>query len=163
MLIADEPTTALDVTIQAQILELIQEIQDRTDSAIIMITHDLGVVADMTDHVLVMYGGKPVEYGTADDIFYRPLHPYTWGLLESLPRHDVDDKGQLCPIKGQPPSLINLPIGCAFRPRCAHGQGACSIERPGLVEITPGHFSACHYSDDPGFVESGCAFLARSS
>jgi oligopeptide transport system ATP-binding protein len=163
VLIADEPTTALDVTIQAQILELIQEIQDRTESAIIMITHDLGVVADMTDHVLVMYGGKPVEYGTADDIFYRPLHPYTWGLLESLPRHDVDNKGQLCPIKGQPPSLINLPSGCAFRPRCAHAQGACAIERPGLIEITPGHFSACHYSDDPAFVESGCALLARKS
>ena len=85
VLIADEPTTALDVTIQAQILELIEEIQARTQSAIIMITHDLGVVADMADHVLVMYGGKPVEFGTAEDIFYRPLHPYTWGLLESLP------------------------------------------------------------------------------
>jgi oligopeptide transport system ATP-binding protein len=162
ILIADEPTTALDVTIQAQILELIQEIQERTDSAIIMITHDLGVVADMTDHVLVMYAGKPVEYGTADDIFYRPLHPYTWGLLESLPRHDVDEKGQLCPIKGQPPSLINLPTGCAFRPRCAYAQGACSLEQPGLIEITPGHFAACHYADDASFVERGCDFLSRS-
>jgi oligopeptide transport system ATP-binding protein len=163
VLIADEPTTALDVTIQAQILELIQEIQARTQSAIIMITHDLGVVADMTDRVLVMYGGKPVEFGTADDIFYRPLHPYTWGLLESLPRHDVDDKGQLCPIKGQPPSLIDLPSGCAFRPRCLQGQGSCSVDMPVLKEITPGHFSACHYSDDPAFVETGCAFMARNS
>ena len=100
VLIADEPTTALDVTIQAQILELIQEIQARTQSAIIMITHDLGVVADMADNVLVMYAGSPVEFGTADDVFYHPLHPYTWGLLESLPRHDVDDKGLLRPIQG---------------------------------------------------------------
>jgi oligopeptide transport system ATP-binding protein len=162
VLIADEPTTALDVTIQAQILELIQEIQARTQSAIIMITHDLGVVADMTDRVLVMYGGKPVEFGTADDIFYRPLHPYTWGLLESLPRHDVDDKGQLCPIKGQPPSLIDLPSGCAFRPRCTQAQGSCAMDMPALMEVAPGHFSACHYSGDPAFVESGCAFMARN-
>ena len=111
ILIADEPTTALDVTIQAQILELMQEIQKRTESAIIIITHDLGVVADMADQILVMYGGKAVEFGTADDVFYSPMHPYTWGLLESLPRHDVDDKGALCPIKGQPPSLIHLPSG----------------------------------------------------
>ncbi len=163
VLIADEPTTALDVTIQAQILELIQEIQARTQSAIIMITHDLGVVADMADHVLVMYGGKPVEFGTADDIFYRPLHPYTWGLLESLPRHDVEEKGQLCPIKGQPPSLIDLPTGCAFKPRCTHGQGACAFERPGLMEVTPGHFSACHYSDDDAFVQNACGFMSRDT
>jgi oligopeptide transport system ATP-binding protein len=163
ILIADEPTTALDVTIQAQILELIQEIQARTRSAIIMITHDLGVVADMADHVLVMYGGKAVEFGTADDVFYRPLHPYTWGLLESLPRHDVDEKGLLCPIKGQPPSLINLPSGCAFRPRCAHAQNPCTAERPGLVEITPGHFSACQFSGDASFVEQACGFLTRNS
>ena len=160
ILIADEPTTALDVTIQAQILELIQEIQVRTQSAIIMITHDLGVVADMADHVLVMYAGKAVEFGTADDVFYRPLHPYTWGLLESLPRHDIDEKGLLCPIKGQPPSLINLPNGCAFRPRCAHAQNPCTAERPGLVEITPGHFSACQFSSDASFVEQACGFLA---
>ncbi|MCL5735818.1 MAG: ABC transporter ATP-binding protein [Actinobacteria bacterium] len=161
VLIADEPTTALDVTIQAQILELIQEIQARTESAIIMITHDLGVVADVADHVLVMYAGRAVEFGTADDVFYRPLHPYTWGLLESLPRHDVDEKGQLCPIKGQPPSLINLPQGCAFRPRCAYSQGVCTMERSGLVEITPGHFSACQFSGDSGFVEKACGFLSR--
>ncbi len=115
VLIADEPTTALDVTIQAQILELMQEIQAKTQSAIIMITHDLGVVADMADHVLVMYAGKAVEYGTADEVFYSPLHPYTWGLLDSLPRHDVDEKGKLCPIKGQPPSLIDLPRGLCLQ------------------------------------------------
>jgi oligopeptide transport system ATP-binding protein len=152
ILIADEPTTALDVTIQAQILELMQEIQARTESAIIMITHDLGVVADMADHVLVMYGGKAVEYGPADEVFYRPLHPYTWGLLESLPRHDVEEKGRLCPIIGQPPSLINLPCGCAFSPRCAYAQDICRTELPHLVEIDPGHLSACHFSGDKEFI-----------
>jgi oligopeptide transport system ATP-binding protein len=152
ILIADEPTTALDVTIQAQILELMQEIQARTESAIIMITHDLGVVADMADHVLVMYAGKPVEYGTADDVFYRPLHPYTWGLLESLPRHDVDEKGKLSPIKGQPPSLINLPCGCSFSPRCACAQRSCRVESPKLVEVERGHLSACHFSGERQFM-----------
>ena len=153
ILIADEPTTALDVTIQAQILELMQEIQTRTDSAIIMITHDLGVVADIADHVLVMYAGRPVEYGTAEDVFYRPLHPYTWGLLESLPRHDVDDKGKLCPIKGQPPSLINLPVGCSFSPRCAYAGPDCFGGGTGrLTEVERGHFSSCHFSADRQFL-----------
>ncbi len=163
ILIADEPTTALDVTIQAQILELMQEIQARTESAIIMITHDLGVVADMADHVLVMYAGRPVEYGKADDVFYRPLHPYTWGLLESLPRHDVDDKGKLCPIKGQPPSLINLPGGCSFSPRCAYARDTCRCQEPHLAEIEPGHSSACHFSGDSEFVaqSAGCVVGRR--
>jgi oligopeptide transport system ATP-binding protein len=152
ILIADEPTTALDVTIQAQILELMQEIQARTESAIIMITHDLGVVADMADRVLVMYGGKPVEYGAADDVFYRPLHPYTWGLLDSLPRHDVNEKGRLCPIKGQPPSLINLPSGCSFSPRCAYAADLCRAQTPSLAEIDPGHMSACHFSENKDFL-----------
>ena len=152
ILIADEPTTALDVTIQAQILELMQEIQARTESAIIMITHDLGVVADMADHVLVMYAGKAVEYGRAADVFYRPLHPYTWGLLESLPRHDVDDKGALCPIKGQPPSLINLPTGCSFSPRCSYATERCRSETPYLSEVEPGHSSACLFSSDEEFL-----------
>jgi oligopeptide transport system ATP-binding protein len=152
ILIADEPTTALDVTIQAQIIELMQEIQKRTESATIMITHDLGVVADMADHILVMYGGKAVEFGRADDVFYRPMHPYTWGLLESLPRHDVDDKGALCPIKGQPPSLINLPAGCAFSPRCAYAQPTCRSQEPHLVDLEPGHQSACLFAGDPDFV-----------
>jgi oligopeptide transport system ATP-binding protein len=152
VLIADEPTTALDVTIQAQILELMQEIQARTESAIIMITHDLGVVADMADRVLVMYAGKAVEYGTADEVFYQPLHPYTWGLLESLPRHDVDDKGKLCPINGQPPSLINLPTGCAFSPRCAYAKEICRSKTPAMAEIERGHLSACHFSGDKEFL-----------
>jgi len=153
ILIADEPTTALDVTIQAQILELMQEIQQRTESAIIMITHDLGIVADMADHILVMYAGKAVEFGTADDVFYRPLHPYTLGLLESLPRHDVDEKGALCPIKGLPPSLIHLPRGCAFHPRCEFAQSVCRSSVPPLAEISPGHFSSCHFASDSAFVE----------
>jgi len=152
ILIADEPTTALDVTIQAQILDLMQEIQKRTESAIILITHDLGVVADMADHILVMYGGKAVEFGEADQVFYNPLHPYTWGLLESLPRHDVEDKGALCPIKGQPPSLINLPRGCAFSPRCSYAKPQCQSSVPPLIEIDPGHYSACLFAGDADFV-----------
>jgi oligopeptide transport system ATP-binding protein len=153
VLIADEPTTALDVTIQAQILELMQEIQAKTQSAIIMITHDLGVVADMADHVLVMYAGKAVEYGTADEVFYAPLHPYTWGLLDSLPRHDVDDKGKLCPIKGQPPSLIDLPPGCAFGPRCPYATDACRSKAPELVDVGGGHLSRCLFSKDAEFMK----------
>jgi oligopeptide transport system ATP-binding protein len=158
ILIADEPTTALDVTIQAQILELIEEVQQNTESAVILITHDLGVVADMADEVLVMYAGKAVEYGSADEIFYNPVHPYTWGLLESLPRHDVDDKGLLCPIKGQPPSLIDLPPGCAFHPRCAYAKPECRTEDPALVEIDRGHLSSCLFAGDIDFV---CQFENR--
>jgi oligopeptide transport system ATP-binding protein len=151
ILIADEPTTALDVTIQAQILELMIALQKRTGTAIIMITHDLGVVADMANDVMVMYAGKQVEYGTAEDIFYRPLHPYTWGLLESLPRHDVLDKGILIPITGQPPSLINVPTGCAFHPRCPYVKDVCRTTVPTLKTIEDGHRSACLFSDDPSF------------
>jgi oligopeptide transport system ATP-binding protein len=153
VLIADEPTTALDVTIQAQILELMQEIQAKTQSAIIMITHDLGVVADMADHVLVMYAGKAVEYGTAYEVFYGPLHPYTWGLLDSLPRHDIDDKGKLCPIKGQPPSLIDLPPGCAFGSRCPYVTDACRSKAPELVDVGGGHLSRCLFSADAEFMK----------
>jgi oligopeptide transport system ATP-binding protein len=152
VLIADEPTTALDVTIQAQILELMQEIQARTESAIIMITHDLGVVADMADHVQVMYAGKAVEFGTADQVFYRPLHPYTWGLLHSSPRHDVEEKGKLIPIRGLPPSLIHLPEGCSFRPRCAYAKEICRAQVPPLLNIGDGHLSSCHFSNEPEFL-----------
>lgn len=151
ILIADEPTTALDVTIQAQILELMIELQERTGTAIIMITHDLGVVADMADKVLVMYAGKPVEFGTADEVFYQPLHPYTWGLLDSLPRHDVSEKGELVPIVGQPPSLIDVPPGCAFHPRCPFATEKCRSEVPQFRDIAGSHGSACHFSEDPTF------------
>jgi oligopeptide transport system ATP-binding protein len=163
VLIADEPTTALDVTIQAQILELMQEIQARTESAIIMITHDLGVVADMADHVLVMYAGKPVEFGVADEVFYKPLHPYTWGLLHSNPRHDVEEKGKLVPIKGLPPSLIHLPEGCSFRPRCNFAQDVCRTIVPPLVDIEGGHLSSCLFSGQPEFLANAeyCAVGER--
>ncbi|MHB1135945.1 MAG: ABC transporter ATP-binding protein [Coriobacteriia bacterium] len=152
ILIADEPTTALDVTIQAQILELMIELQQRKGTAIIMITHDLGVVADMADNVMVMYAGKQVEYGTANDVFYRPRHPYTWGLLNSLPRHDIDEKGTLLPIEGQPPSLIDVPRGCAFNPRCPFAQDRCRSESPVLREIVDGHYAACHFAGEDGFL-----------
>lgn len=151
ILIADEPTTALDVTIQAQILELMIALQDRTGTAIIMITHDLGVVADMADDVMVMYAGRQIEAGSADDVFYRSLHPYTWGLLDSLPRHDVSEKGILMPIIGQPPSLINVPPGCAFNPRCPFAKDVCRSTVPPLVPIEDGHSSACLFSEDPAF------------
>lgn len=152
ILIADEPTTALDVTIQAQILELMMELQKRTGAAIIMITHDLGVVAEMADDVLVMYAGKQIEYAPADDLFYRPLHPYTWGLLDSLPRHDIIAKGTLCPIEGQPPSLIDVPSGCAFHPRCPYAQPRCSAEVPELRDLGGGHRAACHFAGEPDFL-----------
>jgi len=155
ILIADEPTTALDVTIQAQIIELMQEIQQRTNSAIIMITHDLGVVADVADKVLVMYAGKPAEYGTCDEIFYKPAHPYTWGLMDSIPRHDItDQKSALCPIKGQPPSLIGAPEACNFAPRCPHAQNICRTVVPPLRSIDGSHTAACHFAGDPGFTKA---------
>ena len=122
LLIADEPTTALDVTVQAQILDLIRDLQQEFGSAVIIITHDLGVVAELADDILVMYGGKGVEYGSADDVFQAPEHPYTWGLLSSMPRMDRDLRERLKPIMGAPPSLINLPSGCAFHPRCHYSE-----------------------------------------
>ncbi len=151
ILIADEPTTALDVTIQAQILDLMVELQDRTSAAIIMITHDLGVVADMANDVMVMYGGKQIEYGTSEEVFYNSKHPYTWGLLDSLPRHDVGEKSTLLPITGQPPSLINIPSGCAFHPRCPYAKDICSKEMPALRDLGSGHLTACHFAGESGF------------
>jgi oligopeptide transport system ATP-binding protein len=159
ILIADEPTTALDVTIQAQILELMEELQERTGTAIIMITHDLGVVADMADNILVMYAGRMVEFGTCDEVFYRPSHPYTWGLMDSIPRPDADQKEELCPIKGQPPSLVNVPTGCAFHPRCPHAKEICRVSEPEIRTIEGKHVAACHFAGDPGFTraEMACA------
>ncbi|WP_433338460.1 ABC transporter ATP-binding protein [Spirillospora sp. CA-294931] len=147
LLIADEPTTALDVTVQAQILDLLRDLQSEFNSAIIMITHDLGVVAELSDDILVMYGGRCVEYGTVDDVFHQPEHPYAWGLLGSMPRLDRARTERLMPIKGTPPSLINLPAGCAFNPRCAYSEktdGKSTTERPDLREAAPGHLVACH-------------------
>jgi peptide/nickel transport system ATP-binding protein len=147
LLIADEPTTALDVTVQAQILDLISELQDEYGSAVIIITHDLGVVAELSDDILVMYAGKAVEHGSAEDIFGRPAHPYAWGLLDSMPRLDEKRTERLKPIKGTPPSLINVPSGCAFHPRCAYADrtgGRSQDTVPLLREIEPGHLAACH-------------------
>ncbi len=147
LLIADEPTTALDVTVQAQILELMNDLQKEFGSAIIIITHDLGVVAEVADDILVMYAGKSVEYGSVEDIFYRPEHPYAWGLLNSVTRLDRLRQERLQPIAGSPPSLINVPSGCAFHPRCPYcplTNGLGEREYPPLKEATPGHLVACH-------------------
>ena len=132
ILIADEPTTALDVTIQAQIIELMQKMQKKNGNAIIMITHDLGVVADVADKIMVMYAGSPVEFGTADEIFYNPMHPYTWGLTRSIPDAVMTEKKPLTPIEGNPPSLVNVPKGCAFAPRCPYATDLCKQKRPEL-------------------------------
>jgi len=148
LLIADEPTTALDVTVQAQILDLIVDLQAEFGSAVIIITHDLGVVAEVADDVLVMYAGRVAETGSADDVFRRPGHPYAWGLLGSMPRLDVARVDRLRPIRGTPPSLINVPSGCPFHPRCAYppqvGGDRCTTEIPVLRETGPGHQVACH-------------------
>jgi peptide/nickel transport system ATP-binding protein len=149
LLIADEPTTALDVTVQAQILDLIRDLQQEFNSAVIIITHDLGVVAELADDILVMYAGRAAEYGKADQIFNEPQHPYTWGLLGSMPRLDRDRSERLLPIPGTPPSLINMPDGCAFNPRCAFGElndGRSETERPVLRDVGEGHQIACHLS-----------------
>jgi peptide/nickel transport system ATP-binding protein len=146
LLIADEPTTALDVTVQAQILDLIDRLKDEFNAAVIIITHDLGVVAEHCDNIQVMYAGKAVEFGNTDDIYYRPLHPYTWGLLRSIPRLDADDKEPLVPIRGLPPSLINVPSGCAFHPRCPYIMDICKIDVPPLLPVDGHHAAACHLS-----------------
>jgi peptide/nickel transport system ATP-binding protein len=151
LLIADEPTTALDVTVQAQILDLISRLQEEFGSAVIIITHDLGVVAELADDVLVMYAGRMAEYGTSDDIFDRPGHPYTWGLLGSMPRMDRARLERLNPIPGTPPSLINVPSGCPFHPRCAYAalnNGRSEHEAPLMRPVGPGHEVACHLSTD---------------
>ncbi len=148
MLIADEPTTALDVTVQAQILELLRDLQAETHTAIVLITHDLGVVAQTADDVAVMYGGRIVERGSVADIYYHPRMPYTWGLLGSLPRLDQARDERLDPIPGQPPSLIHPPSGCVFRPRCAFRSlvpgDRCVRERPELVAVSPTQAVRCH-------------------
>ena len=145
VLIADEPTTALDVTIQAQILELLANLRRDFDSSVILITHDLGVVAEVADEIIVMYAGRVVERGSKRQIFYDPQHPYTWGLLGSIPRLDRPKPERLHSIEGTPPSLINLPRGCKFRPRCPHAFAKC-IEHPPLenrIGDTPPHLDRC--------------------
>ena len=146
VIIADEPTTALDVTIQAQVLETLRAAREQTGASMILITHDLGVVAGMADRVMVMYAGKAVETGPVDEIFFRSRMPYTLGLLGSLPRLDVDSSARLRPIPGAPPSLIRLPLGCPFVPRCPVAISRCGKEEPALLAVAPDHRSACHRS-----------------
>ncbi|MEJ7631365.1 MAG: ABC transporter ATP-binding protein [Rubrobacteraceae bacterium] len=143
VLICDEPTTALDVTIQAQILELMVDLQEKFGTAIVMITHDLGVVAQLADKVMVMYAGRAVEQSSTEQVFYDPLMPYSWSLLRSLPRLDTAGEVRLLPIKGQPPSLIFLPEGCNFSPRCPFVKDECHATDPPLEEKKPGHAAAC--------------------
>ena len=147
LLLADEPTTALDVTIQAQVLEVMARLSRELGTAVIVITHNLGVVARYADRVNVMYAGRIVESGTADDIYHDPHHAYTLGLLESVPRLDART-GRLIPIEGAPPDLTNLPVGCSFEPRCRFATDICREERPELTEVSPGHKMACWHPDE---------------
>lgn len=143
LLIADEPTTALDVTIQAQILELMKALQEKTGMGIVFITHNLGVVAEICDKVSVMYAGRIVEQGVVNDIFYKPAHPYTIGLLRSMPRVDAEEYERLIPIEGTPVDMLNPPIGCPFAPRCEKCMQICLRKMPPYVELGEGHRSAC--------------------
>jgi peptide/nickel transport system ATP-binding protein/oligopeptide transport system ATP-binding protein len=146
LILADEPTTVVDVTIQAQLLELIRGITEELHTALILITHNLGIVARYAQRVYVMYAGHIVEHGSALDIYHHAAHPYTSGLLASVPRLDEPRKTRLQPIEGQPPDLISPPEGCAFGPRCAHCVEACRRDRPPLVEVSPGHYAACRFA-----------------
>jgi peptide/nickel transport system ATP-binding protein len=146
LLIADEPTTALDVTVQAQILDLIDRLKQEFNASVIIITHDLGVVAEHCDNIQVMYAGRAVEYGRTDDIYYAPHHPYTWGLLNSIPHVGVAEGERLHPISGRPPSLITVPPGCAFHPRCPHVFDRCRRDVPDLIPTDGHHADACHLS-----------------
>ena len=143
LIIADEPTTALDVTIQAQILDLMKDLKQKLGTAIILITHDLGVVADVCSRINVMYGGLIVETGTTEDIFYRGKHPYTWGLLRSIPNPKGDMREKLIPIEGQPPDLLNPPVGCPFAARCDYAMKICIQKQPPLFEAGENHHVAC--------------------
>lgn len=148
LIIADEPTTALDVTIQAQILDLLQDIKDKIDGSILLITHDLGVIAEMADYVVVMYAGKVIEKGTVYEIFQDPKHPYTIGLQKSKPTMSLDDSTELYNIPGNVPNPINMPAHCYFKERCAKCTAKCSGEYPGMVQVSPTHFVACHLYDE---------------
>lgn len=143
LIIADEPTTALDVTIQAQILDLMKDLKEKINTSIILITHDLGVVADLCTRINVMYGGIVVEEGSDEDIFYDGRHPYTWGLMNSVPNPKSDIKEKLTPIEGQPPDLLKPPIGCPFATRCKYAMKICIEKQPPLFEISDGHRAAC--------------------
>jgi peptide/nickel transport system ATP-binding protein len=144
LLIADEPTTALDVTVQAQILDLIDKVKDEFNASVVIVTHDLGVVAEHCDNIMVMYAGRIAEYGEREDIYYNSHHPYTWGLLGSISRLDQDRRERLQPIRGLPPSLIYVPPGCPFNPRCPYVMDICTKEIPPLLPSDGHHASACH-------------------
>jgi oligopeptide transport system ATP-binding protein len=148
VLIADEPTTALDVTVQAQIMQLLQDLQEERKMGLILITHDLGVVADVADRIAVMYAGRIVEQGNIFDLYAAPAHPYTKGLLESIPR--LHQKGQqLAAIGGLPPNLTRIPPGCSFNPRCRYAQDVCTVDPPPpLREVAPRRWAACHFAED---------------
>ena len=166
VLIADEPTTALDVTIQAQVLDVLERVQARANTAIVLITHDLGVVAGVADRVLVMYAGRPVETADIDALFYESRHPYTRGLLASLPRLDSGDRAErLHRIRGQPPSLVFVPSGCAFNPRCDNARlpSPCSTEVPALRNVGTRHFSACHFAESLAEEDAAAATAAASA
>ena len=143
LLICDEPTTALDVTIQSQILDIIKELQKKHNTSVIMITHDLGVVANIAQEIAVMYSGIIVERGTCEDIFYRPRHPYTWALIESVPRLDLTNKQELASIPGIPPDLLNPPVGCPFCTRCKYCMPICKEQMPEYTDFGNGHTAAC--------------------
>jgi oligopeptide transport system ATP-binding protein len=165
VLIADEPTTALDVTIQAQIIEVLKTAQQETHASIILITHDLGLIAELADRVVVMYAGRVVEMGDVYTIFNSPRHPYTLGLMNSLARLEGDQEW-LQPIPGQPPSLISLPPGCAFHPRCLLSQGRtrCRTEVPPLrTTDESAHLSACHFSEELAAVDAKIASAAQGA
>jgi peptide/nickel transport system ATP-binding protein len=148
LIIADEPTTALDVTIQAQILDLLQDIKNKIDGSILLITHDLGVIAEMADYVVVMYAGKVIEKGTVLEIFQDPKHPYTIGLQKSKPTMGLDDSTELYNIPGNVPNPIDMPNHCYFKERCAMCTHKCSGDYPGMVQVSPTHFVACHLYDE---------------
>ncbi len=149
ILIADEPTTALDVTVQAQIMQLLADLQTEFGMAIVLITHDLGVVAGVCDDVLVMYGGQVMEHAEPDTVFYRSQHPYTRGLLASVPRLDEEGAERLAAIPGNPPNLLELPAGCPFQPRCEHAFDRCGDERPRPAPVDARHLKACHLEQLP--------------
>ena len=157
LLIADEPTTALDVTIQAQILELMQELRKKLGMSIIMITHDLGVVASMCEKIAVMYAGHIVEYGTTDEIFYNPQHEYTKGLINSIPKLNAEEKERLVPIEGQPVDLLNPPAGCPFAPRCKSCMKVCPNKMPPKTELSDTHYTYCWLRQKEEFEKGGKA------
>jgi oligopeptide/dipeptide ABC transporter ATP-binding protein len=164
VIIADEPTTALDVTVQAQVLEALEAARAETGAALILITHDLGVIAGHADRICVMYAGKLVEKGSVEDVFYRPRMPYTLGLLGSLPRIDASEQHRLTPIVGTPPSLLNLPPGCPFTPRCPLAKDRCEAEEPELTKADGAdQLAACHYQDQMIGARAGDLFKPTSA